>query len=150
MNLTIHTFSVILVKEVIPIELDTNNRSVFSLHYHLVLVVKYRKKVINSEVSEAIREIFSNIAPNYHIEVEEWNHDTDHVHVLFKANPKTDLVKFLNSFKSASSRIVKKEYPQIKEKLWKESFWTKSYCLITTGGASIETIRKYIEKQGGN
>lgn len=131
-------------------EMDTNNRSVFSLHYHLVLVVKYRKKVINNEVSAAIREIFSNIAPNYHIEVEEWNHDTDHVHVLFKANPKTDLVKFLNSFKSASSRIVKKEYPQIKEKLWKESFWTKSYCLITTGGTSTETIRKYIEKQGGN
>lgn len=131
-------------------EMDTNNRSVFSLHYHLVLVVKYRKRVINNEISETIQEIFSNIAPNYYINVEEWNHDIDHVHVLFKANPKTDLVKFLNSFKSASSRIVKKEYPHIREKLWKESFWTKSYCLITTGGASIETIRKYIEKQGGN
>jgi len=45
-------------------------------------------------------------------------------------------------------RIIKKEYPQIREKLWQESFWTKSYFLITTGGASIETIRKYIEKQG--
>jgi len=63
-------------------ELDTNNRSVFSLHYHLVLVVKYRKKVIDNEVSAAIREIFSNIAPNYHIEVEEWNHDTDYVRHL--------------------------------------------------------------------
>lgn len=131
-------------------EMDTNNRSVFSLHYHLVLVVKYRKRVINNEISETIQEIFSNIAPNYYINVEEWNHDIDHVHILFKANPKTDLVKFLNSFKSASSRIVKKEYPHIREKLWKESFWAKSYCLITTGGASIETIRKYIEKQGGN
>lgn len=69
---------------------------------------------------------------------------------IYRSKNITDLVKFLNSFKSASSRIVKKEYPQIKEKLWKESFWTKSYCLITTGGASIETIRKYIEKQGGN
>lgn len=104
--------------------------------------------MINDEISETIKEIFNNIAPNYHIEIEEWNHDIDHVHVLFKANPKTDLVKFLNSFKSASSRIVKKEYPQTREKLWRESFWTKSYCLITTGGASIETIRKYIEKQG--
>ena len=129
-------------------EMDTNNRSVFSLHYHLVLVVKYRKKVINNEISETIQEIFNNISPNYYITCEEWNHDIDHIHVLFKANPKTDLVKFLNSFKSASSRIIKKEYPQIREKLWQESFWTKSYCLITTGGASIETIRKYIEKQG--
>src|SRR5699024_10436469 len=81
------------------------------------------------------------------INVEEWNHAIDHVHVLFKANPKTDLVKFLNSFKSASSRIVKKEYPHIREKLWKESSWAKSYCLITMGGASIETLRKYMETQ---
>lgn len=85
-------------------DLDTNNRSVFSLHYHLVLVVKYRRKVINDEVSETIKEIFNNIAPTYFIEIEEWNHDIDHVHVLFKANPKTDLAKFLNSFKSASSK----------------------------------------------
>ena len=99
-------------------EIDTNNRSVFSLHYHLVLVVKYRKRVINNEIPETIQEIFSNIAPNYYINVEEWNHDIDHVHVLFKANPKTDLVKFLNSFKSASSRIVKREYPHTREKLW--------------------------------
>lgn len=148
MNLTIHTFSVILVKEVIPMELDTNNRSVFSLHYHLVLVVKYRRNVINDDISDELKSIFENIQDNYYISIQEWNHDVDHIHVLFKANPKTDLTKFLNSYKSVSSRIVKKKFPEIKSKLWKESFWTKSYCLITTGGVSIEVVRKYIENQG--
>lgn len=148
MNLTIHTFSVILVKEVIPMGLDTNNRSVFSLHYHLVLVVKYRRNVINDDISDELKSIFENIQDNYYISIQEWNHDVDHIHVLFKANPKTDLTKFLNSYKSASSRIVKKKFPEIKSKLWKESFWTKSYCLITTGGVSIEVVRKYIENQG--
>ena len=129
-------------------ELDTNNRSVFSLHYHLVLVVKYRRNVINDDISDELKSIFENIQDNYYISIQEWNHDVDHIHVLFKANPKTDLTKFLNSYKSASSRIVKKKFPKIKSKLWEESFWTKSYCLITTGGVSIEVVRKYIENQG--
>lgn len=129
------------------IELESNNHSVFSLNYHLVLVVKYRRKVMDDTISERLREIFLSIAPSYNITLKEWNHDIDHVHVLFSAHPKTELTKFLNAYKSASSRLIKKEYPGIREKLWKESFWSKSFCLITTGGVTIETIRKYIESQ---
>ena len=128
--------------------LETNNHSVFSLNYHLVLVVKYRRKVIDDTISERLREIFQYIAPSYNITLKEWKHDVDHVHVLFSAHPKTELTKFLNAYKSASSRLIKKEYPGIREKLWKESFWSKSFCLITTGEATIEVIRKYIESQG--
>lgn len=130
------------------IDLESNNHSVFSLNYHLVLVVKYRRKVIDDTISERLRGIFQYIAPSYNITLKEWNHDIDHVHVLFSAHPKTELTKFLNAYKSASSRLIKKEYPGIREKLWKESFWSKSFCLITTGGATIEVIRKYIESQG--
>ena len=130
------------------IGLESNNHSVFSLNYHLVLVVKYRRKVIDDTISERLQEIFQYIAPSYNITLKEWNHDIDHVHVLFSAHPKTELTKFLNAYKSASSRLIKKEYPGIREKLWKESFWSKSFCLITTGGATTEVIRKYIESQG--
>ena len=113
---------------------ETNNHSVFSMHYHLVLVVKYRRKVINDTISKRLKEIFEHIAPNYNITIEEWNHDIDHVHILFKAEPNSELSKFINAYKSASSRLIKKEYPEIKQKLWKEYFWSKSFCLITTGG----------------
>lgn len=78
----------------------------------------------------------------------EWNHDVDHVHILFRAHPNTQISRFINAYKSASSRLLKKEYPQIREKLWKENFWSQSFCLLTTGGAPIEVIRKYIESQG--
>ena len=54
----------------------------------------------------------------------------------------------LNAYKSASSRLIKKEYPVIRKQLWKEYFWSRSYCLLTTGGAPIEIVRKYIENQG--
>ena len=100
-------------------ELDHNSHSVFLLYYHLVMVIKYRRKVRNGKISERAKEIFEYIAPGYGIVPEEWNHDTDHVHVLFRAQPKTELRKFINACKSASSRLLK-----------------------------LETIRQYIESQG--
>lgn len=129
-------------------KLDNNAHSVFLLHYHLIMVVKYRRKVIDDTISDRARNIFEYIAPSYGITLEEWNHDIDHVHVMFRAQPKTELSKFINAYKSASSRLLTKEYPQIREKLWKEAFWSQSFCLLSTGGAPIEVIRRYIESQG--
>ena len=128
-------------------KLDNNNHSVFLMYYPLIFIVKYRKKVINDTISDRLKEIFEYISPNYNIALQEWNHDTDHIHILFKGQPNSELSKFINSYKSASSRLIKKEYPKIKDKLWKGAFWSKSFCLLTTGGAPIEVIKKYIEKQ---
>ena len=129
-------------------KLDNNAHPAYLLYYHLIMVVKYRRKVIDDDISARAKEIFEYIAPNYGIVLEEWNHDIDHVHVMFRAQPKTEISKFINAYKSASSRLIKKEYPQIRSILWKEAFWSQSFCLITTGGAPIEVIRKYIESQG--
>ena len=129
-------------------KLDNNNHSVFLMYYHLVLVTKYRRKVIDETISQRLREIFDYIAVNYNISVTEWNDDKDHIHILFKAQPNSELSKFINAYKSASSRLIKKEYPEIKEKLWKEYFWSRSFCLITAGGVTIDVIREYIESQG--
>lgn len=129
-------------------EFDNNNHSVFLLHYHLVLVVKYRRNVLNDAISQRLREIFEYIAPNYNVSVQQWNHDVDHIHVFFKAHPNTELSKFINAYKSASSRLIKKEYPELRKALWKEMFWSRSFCLLTTGGVTIDIIRNYIETQG--
>lgn len=129
-------------------KLENNNHSVFSLNYHLVLVVKYRRKVINDPISDRLREIFEYIQPTYNITLQEWNHDKDHVHVLFSAHPKSELTKFLNAYKSASSRLIKKEFPEICQSLWNGYFWSRSFCLISTGGVPIDVIKKYIESQG--
>ena len=129
-------------------KLDSNAHSVFSLNYHLILVVKYRRNVLDDNVSERARAIFEYIAPNYKITIQEWHHESDHVHVIFKAHPKSEISKFINAYKSASSRLLKKEYPSIRQKLWKDSFWSKSFCLITAGGAPLEVLKQYIESQG--
>ena len=72
-------------------ELDNNNHSVFLMYYHLVLVIKYRWKVIDQPISEKLKAIFERIAPTYNINLQEWNHDIDHVHILFKAHPNSEL-----------------------------------------------------------
>lgn len=129
-------------------ELDRNQHSVYLLNYHLVMVIKYRRKVINDDISDYLKQKFEQVGESYGINLQEWNHDVDHVHVLFRATPHTGMAKFLNAYKSASSRMVKKLFPEIKDKLWKSAFWTQSYCLISTGGAPLNVVKKYIESQG--
>ena len=129
-------------------EFDTNNHSVFMLHYHLIMCTKYRKKVIDDNISNRLKEIFINLCSKYNIFLEEWNHDADHVHILFKGQPNTEISKFINAYKSASSRLIKKEHPAIRNSLWKEMFWSQSYCLLTTGGVTVEIIKQYIQTQG--
>jgi len=128
--------------------LDTNAHSVFLLHYHLILVVKYRRKVLDDTLSKRAKEIFLKIAPTYKLTLMEWNYGADHVHILFRAHPKSELSKFINAYKSASSRLLKKEFPSIRKHLWREHFWSKSFCLITAGGAPLSVLKQYIESQG--
>jgi len=87
------------------------------MYYHLVLVVKYRRKVFNDKISNRAKEIFEYIFLKYNITLQEWNHNKDHVHILFKAQPNTEISKFINAYKSASSRLLKKEFPEIRQRL---------------------------------
>lgn len=134
----------------VAIKLDSNNHSVFLMHYHLVFVVKYRRKVITPPISVYAKKMFLRIGAKYNITLIEWNHDEDHIHILFKGQPNTELSKFINAYKSASSRLIKKNFPEVKQKLWEEMFWSRSFCLLTTGGAPIEVIKQYIESQGNS
>ncbi|PGY63601.1 IS200/IS605 family transposase [Bacillus cereus] len=128
-------------------KLDSNNHSVFLLYYHLVLVVKYRRNVFDDDMSDYAKDMFVRLSENYNITLVEWNHDVDHVQILFKAHPNTEMTKFINAYKSASSRLIKRDFPQVKKKLWKEMFWSRSFCLLTTGGSPIGVVKTYIENQ---
>ena len=72
--------------------IDHNAHSVYLMYYHLIMVVKYRRKVINDPISERAKEIWEYIAPRYGIVLEEWNHDIDHVHVMFRHSLKQNSV----------------------------------------------------------
>ena len=129
-------------------KVSRTSHSVYEINYHLILVVKYRRKVINNSVSARLKEIFVLCGEKYHLIVKAWNHDRDHIHVMFQASPDSDLKKFISVYKSASSRLIKNEFPGIRRYLWKEYFWSGSFCLITTGRATIDVIERYIKHQG--
>lgn len=106
-------------------KLDNNNHSVFLLYYHLVLVVKYRRQVIDDTISDYAKDMFVRLGKNYNISLVEWNHDMDHVHILFKAHPNSELSKFINAYKSASSRLIKKAFSASEKKTVERIFLVK-------------------------
>jgi putative transposase len=118
------------------------------MHYHLILVVKYRRPVLNEEILEYLMDRFVIIGKSYNLHLEEMNHDEDHVHILFRAEPNSELSKFINTYKSSTSRMIKQLFPYVKNKLWKSQFWSRSFFLITTGGVTTKIIHSYIENQG--
>jgi len=71
----------------------------------------------------------------------------DHSHLLFKATPKTNLVKAINVMKGVSSRRLRQEFPETKNLLWGNSFWSPSYFLATSGQGSLDVLKEYVDSQ---
>ena len=129
--------------------LDNNAHSVFLLNYHLVLVIKYRRKVFDDNISSRAKEIFEYISPKYNITLQEWNHDEDHVHILFETSPQTQLSKLINNYKTVTSRLIRKEFSkQLEQYYWKPYFWSDSYFISSVSENSLHTIKQYIQNQG--
>jgi putative transposase len=91
---------------------------VFLLYYHLVLVVKYRRKVIDDPISDYAKDMFVRLGKNYDISLVEWNHDMDHVHILFKAHPNSERSKFINAYKSASQKAFSESEKKTVERIF--------------------------------
>lgn len=128
-------------------ELTSSYHSVYALHYHLALPIENAKEVITDTVSSELKNIFKRIAKNYEITIQEFNHDKDYIHVIFNGTPTSDLTKFINAYKSASSRIIKNKFPEIRENLWEDKFWSRSYFLATTGEVSLSVLQQYVQEQ---
>ena len=126
-----------------------NRHSCFKLTYHLVVITKYRHKVIDESIKKRLIQIFTDILENkWNCHLIEINTDLDHLHVLFDAPPQVQLSKLVNNLKTVSSRLIRKEFSeQLKPFYWKPYFWSNSYLILSTGGATIEVVKKYIEDQ---
>ena len=123
--------------------------SVYLLTYHAVFVVKYRRKVITDEMADLMKDEAARLMKGYGGELLEMNADRDHVHLLLSMDPNMAPTKCICSLKTQLSKTVRARYAdQYKDMLWGDAFWSSSYFICTTGGASIDTVRKYIEEQG--
>lgn len=129
---------------------DRRAHSVCCLTYHAVFVIKYRRKVIDSEITEFMKDHARYlIEDRFHGKMIEFNGEEDHIHILFELPPSAAPSVIVCSLKTQLSKEVRKRYMErIQEKLWKDSFWSDSYFLSTTGGASLEILEEYIRQQG--
>ncbi len=115
----------------------------------MVFVTKYRRKCLTPEMLDYLEKLFSRLCGKWDSELLEFGGESDHVHLLAALNPKVQPSKLVNNLKSISSRMVRQEYVNhLKRFYWKPLFWTDSYCILTTGGVTIDTIKRYIESQG--
>lgn len=142
------------VKKMSVYDLDKGRHSVYTLHYHLILVVKYRRKALYNEIiRERLKEIIYDLErkwqndPKMKIEIVAQEPGDDNHHILFKATPQTDLVKVINSIKGVTARYLRQEFPDTKKFLWGDAFWTPSYFLATTGQVSLDVLKAYVESQ---
>ena len=121
---------------------------VYKLTYHLVLVTKYRRKCFTNEMLNRLEEIVRKNCTDWEIDLLEFNGEADHVHILLDMHPNIMPSKFINNLKTVSSRLIRKEFEEeLKPYYWKPVLWTRAYCLLTTGGATIDVIREYIKNQ---
>ena len=122
------------------------NHSAFSLHYELVLVTKNKTPIFDEHIAEFGVDIFRNIATSYQVNLSSVHYEKTHMHFKFEAYPTTNLYKFINAFKSASSRKIKNTFEEVREKLSGAAMWEANYFLITTGDSSTDMVLHYIEE----
>ena len=130
--------------------LKAQNHCVYNIKYHLVMVTKYRRKVINSDILNRLTEMVSDRIAAWEGELVEINGEPDHLHILFELPPKHAVSDFVNALKTGTSRKIRNEFSEhLKSFYWKPVFWSRSYCVVACGGAPLSVIKQYIENQDG-
>ena len=120
----------------------------YALTYHLVLVTKYRRPCITRPMLDMLQDITAQRCKDWGGELMEFNAEADHIHALVSLPPNLDLSRFVNNLKTTSSRLVRREYARQLSRVYRKPvFWSRSYCIISCGGAPLSVIKQYVEQQ---
>ena len=129
-------------------DIRTGRHCVFMLHAHLVFVTKYRHKVFSTRHLSRMQEVMEEVCADFGVQLAEFNGEADHVHLLVNFPPTVQLSKLVNSLKGVSSRLLRKEFPELEKHYWRaRRLWAGSYFAGSVGGAPLSVLRQYIESQ---
>ena len=121
---------------------------VYSIQYHLVWCVKYRRKILTIEIEKDLIEILNKIARDNNFEILECNGDLDHIHLLINCSPQHYIPDMIKALKGVSARLLMKKYREyINEMLWGGHLWNPSYFIATVSENTEKQIREYIQNQ---
>lgn len=118
------------------------------LSYHIVWIPKYRKRVLRGKLVVRLKRLLREASEVNEWRIEELSIQEDHVHLLIQANPRDSVADVVQVLKGGTSRVLRKEFPEMEEFLWGDSFWADGYFAETVGKVDAEVVKKYIRQQG--
>lgn len=128
--------------------LTKSSHAVYCIHLHIVLVTKYRRKVITSEILQRLEQIITELCLEQKNILVEFNGESDQVHLLVNLSPDNHIAEFVKILKSTSSRLIRKEFTEHVNKFYRKPvFWSSSYFVNSSGGVSLDVLKNYIKKQ---
>ena len=130
-------------------EIQKSRHATHLLHAHLVFVTKYRYNVLTGEHIEYLRGIFKETMEEMGGTLEEFDGERNHVHLLIQYPPKWSISIIVNNLKGRSSRLLRRDMPDVKKKYWGDgsALWHRSYFAGSVGGAPLEIVKQYIQQQ---
>ena len=122
---------------------------VYQCDYHIVLVTRYRRKVLNEGIFAYIEKKLAEITGHYPlIKIKVGKQDRDHVHMLVSIPPTMAVGKAVGIIKQNIAREMKQKFPFLKQVYWgSDGVWSDGY-FVSTVGINEEVIKAYIESQG--
>ena len=121
---------------------------VTALHVHLVFVTKYRRDVFQDVHIEHLQRTFRQVCKDFDVVLAACDGEDDHVHLLIEYPPTVQLSKLINSLKGVSSRLIRRDHPELKQRIWNgEHLWSPSYFAASAGGAPLSIVKAYVESQ---
>lgn len=121
---------------------------VCNINYHMVWSVKYRRKILSTEIESYLQELVQEIAADKGFTVHLFEcGEGDHIHCFVSAPPKLSITAIVKYLKGITGRKLFERFPEIRNQLWKGELWNHSYYVETIGSVSEENIRRYIERQ---
>lgn len=125
----------------------TGSHTKHRLQFHVVWIPKYRKRVLRGKIAVRLKQLLYEGCRVNRWWINELAIEEDHVHIIIQINPRESIAEVVQILKGGTSRVIRKEYPELEEFLWGDSFWADGYFAETIGNVNEEIIRKYIREQ---
>ena len=126
------------------------NRRKYNLKVHIVIVTKYRKKILKDSLAEDVKQYILDIASEKGYEILAMETDKDHIHFLIGYDCTDCVANIVKIVKQKTTYLLWQKYNRYPSKCyWKKKiFWSDGYFACSIGEVSTATIQRYIETQG--
>jgi putative transposase len=127
-----------------------SNNCVHLLNFHLIFVVKYRKKLLIRYGEKVKSLLLESAKQSKKFHIEKLEVDQDHVHMLIQMHPTETISNIVKRLKSYTTyHLWQFDEENLTNQFWKEKmFWSKSYFVRSVGEVDIDVVKKYIDEQG--